>query len=254
MVGLSLIARTDSRPDVGPPYSDGSAVIWHSTPGVDGSSAGTSLAETSLFRLVAPQYADYASWQRRVRDSDSSAADLGWWSRRLSGLPQFSTFPPDHLGDNATGATRPFCWDAELTRSIETLARKEGVTVYMMLLAACAAVLRAHTSQSDLVLGSPMGLRERTEFENVIGPFVNLLLLRLDLSDDPTFSELLLRARNALLDAHDHREAPFEAIVERLNPVRSFARSPLFQVSVVHAQWRRRRRRQHLEWRLNSGS
>jgi amino acid adenylation domain-containing protein len=182
---------------------------------------------------VGPQYSDYAAWQRRILASPAAAADVDWWVQHLAGIPQFSTFPPDLSGAEATGSSRPFCWDGELTRAIHTLANKQGVTVYMMLLAACAVALRAHSGQADLVLGSPMGVRERAEFERVIGPFVNLLLLRLNLEDDPTFGELLVRARNAVLDAHDHRQASFEALVERLNPVRAFDRSPLFQVSVV---------------------
>lgn len=179
------------------------------------------------------QYGDYAAWQRRMHASSSAASDLNWWERRLADIPQFSTFPADHSGDEPTGASRPFCWDSELTKEIHALARGQGATIYMTLLAACATALRAHTGQSDLVLGSPMGLRERAELESVIGPFVNLLLMRLDLEDDPSFSELLSRARNAVLDAHDHRHASFETLVERLNPVRAFDRSPLFQVSVV---------------------
>jgi amino acid adenylation domain-containing protein len=182
---------------------------------------------------VGPQYSDYAAWQRRMQASPAAAADLDWWARRLAGIPQFSTFPPDRSGENATGASRPFCWDAELTQAIHALAQRHGVTVYMTLLAACAVALRAHSGHADLVLGSPMGVRERAEFERVIGPFVNLLLLRLSMEDDPSFSELLVRARNAVLDAHDHRQASFEALVERLHPVRVFDRSPLFQVSVV---------------------
>ncbi len=179
------------------------------------------------------QYSDYAAWQRRIYAAPEAASELNWWEKRLTGLPQFSTFPPDQFGDNPAGASRPFRWDAELTRAITTLARSRGATTYMMLLAACATVLRAHTGQTDIALGSPMGLRERPEFERIIGPFVNLLLMRLDLSDDPTFSELITRARDAVLDAHDHRLTTFESIVERVNPPRTFDRSPLFQVSVV---------------------
>ncbi len=113
------------------------------------------------------------------------------------------------------------------------MVREVGATLYMALLAACAVVLRAYTGQGDIVLGSPMGMRERPEFETMLGPFVNLVVLRLDLTDDPTFAELLLRARDAVLDCHDHRHVPFEALVERLNPARSWDHSPLFQVAVV---------------------
>ena len=103
----------------------------------------------------------------------------------------------------------------------------------MALLAVCAAVLRAHTGQGDIVLGSPIGTRERTELETMLGPFVNLLVLRLELDDDPSFIELLARARDGFLDAYDHRQVPFEMLVDRLAPPRSFDRPPLCQVAVV---------------------
>ena len=113
------------------------------------------------------------------------------------------------------------------------MARTEGATVYMAMIAACSAVLNAHTGQHDIVLGSPMGTRERAEFETMIGPFVNLLVLRLGLAEDPTFAELLRSARDAVLDAHAHREVPFELLIERLKPARTFNHPPLFQVAVV---------------------
>lgn len=180
------------------------------------------------------QYVDYADWQRRIENFATVAAELDWWERRLAGIPQVCTFPADRAAaSDASGSTFSFCWDAGLTAELRSLLRAEGATIYMALVAVCAAVLRAHTGQDDIVLGSPMGMRERPEFETMIGPFVNLLVLRLDLTDDPSFSELLARARDAVLDAYDHREAPFEALVERMHPTRSLERPPLFQVAVV---------------------
>ncbi len=181
------------------------------------------------------QYADYAAWQRHTQDPDQLAAQLEWWERNLAGIPQLCAFSPDLLptATRAEGSTRVFPWNAELSGAFRLLVREEGTTVYMGLLAAFAVVLQAHTGLNDIVLGSPMGIRERPEFETMIGPFVNLLVLRLNLTDDPTFVELLGRARDAVLDAHAHREVPFEMLIERLRPVRTFTRSPLFQVAVV---------------------
>jgi amino acid adenylation domain-containing protein len=181
------------------------------------------------------QYLDYADWQRRNQASlEVGAAELDWWTDHLAGIPPLCTFLPDQqTGLAPSGAAHVFRWSAELTSAIRSLSRDSGVTVYMALLAACAVVLRAHTGQGMITLGSPMGMRERPEFETMIGPFVNLLVLRFDLRDDPTFADLLARARDTVLDAHDHRHVPFEMIVERLNPVRLFDRSPLFQVAVV---------------------
>ncbi len=181
------------------------------------------------------QYVDYAAWQRGADDDRAIAADLAWWKKRLAGIPPVSTFPPDRpRTDRAAGAAHGFTLDRALSDRVRELARQEGATVYMALVAACAAALQWHTGQDDLVLGSPMGDRERPELEGMIGPFVNLLVLRLDLSDDPSFAELLRRARAMVLDAHEHRRVPFEKLVEQVKPVRSPELSPIFQVAVVH--------------------
>jgi amino acid adenylation domain-containing protein len=182
------------------------------------------------------QYADYAAWQRRVRSPSAVEKDLVWWENQLAGSPQICTFPRDRTTrpeGTETAATRPFRWDTEQVAALRRLIRQEGVTIYMALLATCAAVMRVHTGQDDIVLGSSTGMRERPEFESILGPFVNLLVLRLKLDDDPSFVTLLARARDVLLDALDHRQVPFEMLVDRLRPPRSFDHPPLFQVAVV---------------------
>ncbi len=180
------------------------------------------------------QYADYAAWQRRVDQSEAVTAELEWWAAYLAGAPEVSTFPPDRTqATDQASHVLGFVWSPELSEGIRTLARQHATTLYMTLIAACAAALRLHTGQNEVVIGSPMGLRERTEFERTIGPFVNLLMLRIDLSDDPTFAELMVRARNAVLDAHDHRRVSFEKLLERIKPPRSRDHAPLFQVAVV---------------------
>jgi amino acid adenylation domain-containing protein len=195
---------------------------------------GSIAAGTAAPPQPALQYADYAAWQRRTRNDATLASDLAWWEAKLAGIPQICSFPVDRSTTaSGSGSTCSFVWDADLVADLRALLRREGATTYMALIAVCAAVLRAYTGQGDIVLGSPMGMRERAEFETMIGPFVNLLVLRLDLADDPSFSALLARAREAVLDAHDHRQAPFEGLVERLAPARSFDRSPLFQIAVV---------------------
>ncbi len=182
------------------------------------------------------QYADYAAWQRRARGRATVETELRWWEMQLAGMPQLCSFPADRtnpMGGGVTGDTRLFHLGADLVAGLRGLVRREGVTIYMALLAVFAAVLRVHSGQDDIVLGSSTGMRERPEFETMVGPFVNLLVLRLKLEDDPTFVELLHRARDVLLDALEHRQVPFEMLVERLRPPRSFDRPPLFQVSVV---------------------
>jgi amino acid adenylation domain-containing protein len=179
------------------------------------------------------QYADYAGWQR-AEDAQATDGDLAWWEQHLAGVPPVSTFPSDlPRGTDTRGATRALYFGRELSEGIKTMVREEGATVYMAAVAACAALLHAHTGQDDLVLGSPMGIRDRPELETMIGPFVNLLMLRMDLSGDPTFAELIGRARDAVVGAFGHRNASFEKLVERLQPVRSLQHSPIFQVAVV---------------------
>jgi amino acid adenylation domain-containing protein len=195
-----------------------------------------SSTKPDLGRSLTPalQYVDFAAWQRAIQDPRQIASELEWWERQLAGIPQLCVFPPDKLpASRQTGLAHSFSWNADFSEAIRSLARLEGATVYMALLAACSAVLKVHTGQHDIVLGSPMGVRERPEFETMIGPFVNLLVLRLDLADDPTFAQLLRIARDAVLDAHAHREVPFELLIERLKPARTFNHPPLFQVAVV---------------------
>jgi non-ribosomal peptide synthetase component F len=161
---------------------------------------------------------------------------LAYWKPRLAGLPQLSTFPPDAIDctrPTGHGETVDFELSSDLYSGIRRLARQSNATVYMVLLAATAAVLFRHTGQTDLALGSPVGTRMLAELENVIGPIVNPLVMRLDLGDEPTFAQLLAQAREAVLDGHAHQDVPFERIVQELNPERSLGHSPLFQVAVV---------------------
>jgi amino acid adenylation domain-containing protein len=188
-------------------------------------------APSPASRTTALQYADYAAWQRRARSRGAIERDLAWWETQLAGVPQLCSFPADRTnptGAGVTGDTRQFHLGADLVSGLHGLIRREGVTVYMALLAAFAAVLRVHTGQDDIVLGSSTGMRERPEFEQMVGPFVNLLVLRLKLENDPSFVELLGHARDVLLDALEHRQVPFEMLVDRLRPPRSFDRPPLF--------------------------
>lgn len=180
------------------------------------------------------QYVDYAAWQRRMHATTDVAASLDWWAERLAHIPQLSAIPADHAPSaQGVGAVSNFSWDQQMANGVRALAQANGATLYMALVAAFAAVIGRHAYQDDIVLGSPMGVRELSALESMIGPFVNLLVLRLDLSDDPTFAELLLRAKAAVLDAHEHRHVSFDKLVEHLRPMRDLNRSPIFQTAVV---------------------
>ncbi len=185
------------------------------------------------------QYADFALRQRRLLSSPDRMGDVEWWAERLRGSPQVCAFPPDCVHANVPGRGSEggrnvdFSWDPTTSLRGIAMAREQGVTLYMLFVAALCVLLRAHTGQGDIVVGSPIGDREQSEFEDVVGPFVNLLLLRVNLDDDPGFAEAVRRVRESFLDAHAHRHVPFEVILDRLKPSRSLRHSPLFQVAVV---------------------
>ena len=182
------------------------------------------------------QYADFALWQRSWLRGEVLENEIAWWRRQLAGLPPVLELPTDRPRpalQSFRGATRPVQLPAELIRKAEALGRREGATLFMVLLAAFQASLARHSSQEDLAVGSPVAGRNRVETEGLIGFFVNTLILRGDLAGTPAFRELLGRVRETALDAYLHQDVPFEKLVEELAPERSLAHSPLFQVMLV---------------------
>jgi myxalamid-type nonribosomal peptide synthetase MxaA len=183
------------------------------------------------------QYGDYAAWQTEWLDSPGQARQLSYWREHLAGLPVLD-LPADHPRppvQTYRGATTTLDLPAGLVRALDTLARRQGATRYMVLLAAFAALLSRYSGQHDIAVGSPFAGRGRPELENLIGFFVNNLVLRTDLSGQPTFTELLARVRETCLDAYAHPDVPFERLVEELRPPRDLSRSPLFQVVLMLA-------------------
>jgi amino acid adenylation domain-containing protein len=182
------------------------------------------------------QYVDFAHWQRALMEGDGAAERLAYWRQRLASLPQLSTFPPDHPRSeegSSWGRTHHLQVAPELYSTMRAAGREMGVTVYMTLLAALAITLSRRTGQNDVAIGSPLGTRQRAELESIIGPIVNPLVLRLDVSDDPSFEQLVARARETVLEGHANQDVAFETLVKELNPERSLGHSPLFQVALV---------------------
>ncbi|MFK4040178.1 amino acid adenylation domain-containing protein [Nonomuraea wenchangensis] len=179
------------------------------------------------------QYADYAAWQREHLAGGVLAAQLGHWRERLAGLPPDLGLPTDRPRPAVrghAGAEHHLALPADLTGALEALARRRGATLFMVLLAGLKAVLSRYAGQHDVVVGTPVAGRDLPEFEPLLGMFVNTLVLRTDLGGDPEFGELLERVRETVLDALDHAEAPFDRLVEALQPVRDTSRTPLYQV------------------------
>ncbi|HEV2863282.1 MAG TPA: condensation domain-containing protein [Pyrinomonadaceae bacterium] len=182
------------------------------------------------------QYADFALWQRGWLDGGVLEGQLAFWRRHLSGAPPLLDLAGDRQRParlSPRGALAPVRLPKELSDQLRALSRAEGVTLFMTLLAAFQVMLHYATGQTDLVVGTDVANRRRSETERLIGFFVNQLVLRTDLSGDPTFRELLGRVREVTLGAYAHQDLPFERLVEELNPERSLAHAPLFQVKLI---------------------
>jgi amino acid adenylation domain-containing protein len=178
------------------------------------------------------QYADFAVWQRQRLRGEVLDAQVAYWKERLASVPplDFPTDRPRPAIPNWDGAEVSFTLPQPLAEALRGLARREGATLFMTLLAAFQALLQRCTGQDDFAVGSPVAGRNRKEIEGLIGFFVNTLVLRADLSGDPTFRELLSRVRETCLGAYAHQDVPFEKLVDELHPARDLSRSPLFQV------------------------
>ncbi|HEX2093748.1 MAG TPA: condensation domain-containing protein, partial [Longimicrobiaceae bacterium] len=180
------------------------------------------------------QYADFASWQRKWLAGEVLDAQLEYWKERLAGAPPLLEIPTDRprtAGLGAVAGSHEFVLPAGLTRELRSLARREGATLFMTVLAAWQALLGRYAGQDDVVVGSPVAGRSSAETEGLIGFFVNLLAMRGDLSGDPTLGDLVRRAREAALGAYAHQDLPFERLVDELDVERSLTHSPLFQVT-----------------------
>ncbi|HET7460819.1 MAG TPA: amino acid adenylation domain-containing protein [Longimicrobium sp.] len=179
------------------------------------------------------QYADFAAWQRGWLRGDALERQMGYWRRKLAGIPAVLEFPTDRprpAVQDLAGALLPFHLAAPTVDAARTLARREGATLFMVLLAAFDAVVHRWSGAEDIVVGTPIANRTRPELEGLIGFFDNTLALRTDLSGDPTFAALLRLVRETTLEAYAHQDVPFEKLVDELKAERSLSHAPLFQV------------------------
>jgi len=177
------------------------------------------------------QYVDFAHWQRQWLTGDVLEEQLAYWRKQLSGELPTLRLPAGAASGPAVGAGQNFRFSRTQTEALKSLSRNEGVTLFMILIAALDVVLCYYTGETDVVIGASVAGRTISEVEPLIGFFVNPLVLRSDLSGDPNFSELLGRVRELTLDAYAHQDVPFDKIVEELRPDRAAAHSPLFQVN-----------------------
>ena len=211
----------------------------------DGWSVGVLLNELSvLYRAfvrgeadplpeLAVQYPDYAVWQRNWMQGEVLRQQAEYWKTTLAGAPALLELPADHVrpaDQEYAGAWHEVILDERLTAGLKELGRQHGATLYMTLMVGWAALMGRLSGQQDVLVGSPVGNRRQGELERLIGFFVNTLVLRTDLSNRPSVGELLERVKTQALGAQQHQDIPFEQVVETVQPERSLAHGPLFQV------------------------
>ena len=187
------------------------------------------------------QYADYAAWQRQYLQGETLDRLLDYWRRRLEGLStlELPTDRPRPPQVTHAGAVFRSVLPAALADRLKEVGRREGATLYMTLLAAFQVLLHRYSGQDDFAVGSPIAGRVRKDTEGLVGFLANTLVMRADLTGNPTFRETLHRVRQTALEAYQHQEMPFEGLVEALNPPRDPSRHPLFQVlfTLQNAPW-----------------
>ncbi|MEU5979496.1 amino acid adenylation domain-containing protein [Streptomyces sp. NPDC047315] len=184
------------------------------------------------------QYVDYTLWQRELLGADDDpdslqSAQVAYWRDELAGVPQPIRLPTDRPRPPAAshrGATVEFRLDGAVADAVETFAREQGATVSMVLQSALAVLLHGLGAGDDVTIGAPIAGRTEDDLDGLIGFFVNTWVLRAELGGARTFTELLAQVRDKSLAAYDHQDVPFERLVEAVNPERSTAYSPLFQV------------------------
>ncbi|MDZ8221786.1 amino acid adenylation domain-containing protein [Nostoc sp. ChiVER01] len=179
------------------------------------------------------QYTDFVYWQRQWLQGAVLESQLDYWKQQLSGNLPILELPGDRPRPPVQTYSGEICRQMlpqDLTDALKALSQQSGVTLFMTLLAAFKVLLHRYTGQEDILVGSPIAGRNQVETEGLMGLFVNTLVMRTDLSGNPTFREILDQVRQVALGAYDHQDLPFEKLVEELKPERDRSHSPLFQV------------------------
>ena len=195
----------------------------------------TGAVELSLPELGI-QYADYAAWQRDWLQGEVLDQQVGYWREQLAGAPPLLELPTDHPRPSIRSfrGEKLFCeLPPKLIQEVTALSRIEGATLFMTLLAAFQTLLHLYSGQNDIVVGTDIANRNQVETEKLIGCFVNNLVMRADMSRNPSFRELLRRVRETAFGAYSHQDVPFDKLLEILRPKRSLSHAPLFQVLFV---------------------
>ena len=190
------------------------------------------LGQPSPLPPLALHYADYAVWQRKWLQGNVLDRQIAYWRKQLADVSLLE-LPTDHPRPavmSQRGASFPISISAELTERLRDLSQKNGVTLFMTLLASFQLLLSRYSGQNDIAVGTPIAGRTRTDTEGLIGFFINTLVLRSTIHERSTFQQLLAQVRERTLEAYEHQDVPFEKLVDELQPERDLGRQPFFQV------------------------
>ena len=182
------------------------------------------------------QYVDFAHWQEKWLQSEIVSTQINYWQEKLQGLPPLLDLPTDHPRPRLMqfkGAQQSFLIPKQTLAQLHELCQFHGVTLYMLLLAVLSILLQRHSRQQDIAIGSPIANRSHKEFENIIGMFINTLVMRNHVDQELRFNEFLLTVKETALQAYANQDASFEQVVDALQPPRSLSHTPLFQVMLV---------------------
>jgi amino acid adenylation domain-containing protein len=192
--------------------------------------------EEISFDNMGIQFADYAAWQNLYLESDVYKSQLNYWKEQLNGIPPLLELPLDKPRPSIqtfNGSKVSFTLENELTEKLNRISQKEGVTLYMTMLSMFQLLLSKYSNQDDIVIGTPIAGRNKKELENLVGFFVNNLVIRTTINNSLTFKKLLKQVRATSLDAYANQDLPFEKLVEELQPARDMSHAPIFQVMFV---------------------
>ncbi|WP_017653095.1 non-ribosomal peptide synthetase [Fortiea contorta] len=182
------------------------------------------------------QYADFALWQRQSLNNEEKWHQLTYWKQQLQDAPPILNLPTDYprpAQQSFRGARATIIITEAIAHALKSLSQQAGVTLFMVILAAFKTLLYRYTGQTDLLVGTPVANRTQIETENLLGCFVNSVVLRTDVAGEPSFRDLVKRVRETALAAYAHQDLPFEQLVKELQPERTFSHTPLFQVMCV---------------------
>ncbi len=196
--------------------------------------------QTSSFPALKVQFRDFAAWQRQLLEGPLLESESAYWRRTLQGASSFVSLPTDRQRSsvrNLQAGSERFRVDAPLVAALEDLGRRTECTLFMVTLAVYAALVRYHAGQEDIVISAPISYRDQAGCENLIGFLANTLLLRVDLSGDPEFPELLGRVRTVVMEAFDHQHLPLDLVIKEAAPERSRDYPPFLQLGLnfVHS-------------------